>query len=173
MENPDLMFCQHKNVCLFALLKMLTESLLTIMPCSRGPAIPPLHSACRSMAMYLVHSQEEERQHVTADRFQLCHRTGHTPAMWWWGPAWQSYGWLVLGHATEQASKLFSCPGAYLSHGRDTEIWLCYTWGHTTRKRLEQRTPSHLSKKLHYPSWMQEQAMLVYPGDDTPAFLFL
>jgi len=66
---------------------MLDEIQLTVTPHSCGPAIPPLHYASRSMAMYLVHLQEEERGHVTAGSFRLCPRSGHTPAMWRWGPA--------------------------------------------------------------------------------------
>lgn len=152
---------------------MFNESLLTTTRHSCGPAIPPLHYMRRSMAMHLDHLQEEEGGHVAAGSFQLCHRTGHRPAVWQWGPAWQSHSWPVPSMQQKRQASPCHVPGSYLSHGRDTKLWLCHTWCHPRRKRLGQRAPGWLSKRLHYPSWMQEQATLGYPVDDTPGFFSL
>lgn len=151
---------------------MLNESLLTTTPYSCGPAIAPLHYMRKLMARHLDHLQEEEGGHVAAGSFQLCHRTGHRPVVWQWGPAWQSHSWPMPGHETEQASKSSSC-------ARIIHLWQWHQILVRPRtvspheKEAGTETPGWLSKRLHYPSWMQEQAMLVYPVDDIPAFIFL
>lgn len=168
------MFCQHKKVCLFAWFRMLNESLLTITPHSCGPAIPPFHYVSRSMAKFLAHLQEGERGRVTADGFQLCHRTGHPPALWRREPAWLSQGWPTRGHAAQQARKLSSRARERTSPIAETPHLGYAPQGVTPQERGWNRgLPAILVKRLHYPSWMQEQAMLVYPVDDTPGFLFL
>ena len=129
------MFCQHKNVCLFCLIHNAQWEPAHHSPHSCGPAIPPLHSVSRSMAMYWVRLQEEERGRVTADGFQLCHRTGHTPAMWQWVPAWQSHGWPTLGHATEQTSKLLSRAQYCTSPMAETPNFGYATHGVTSQER--------------------------------------
>lgn len=152
---------------------MFNESLLTTTPHSCGPAMPPLHYMRRSMAMHLDHLQEEEGGHVAAGSFQLCHRTGQTCRVT--VRACMAVTRLAYARPCNRTGKqaLVMCQDRTSPIGRDTKFWLCHTWCHPTRKRLGQRAPGWLSKRLHYPSWMQEQATLVYPVDDTPGFLFL
>lgn len=107
MENPDLMFCQHK-----------TAHLLDS-KCSMKACWPPHHTPAglqcllsiiwggQWLCTWIICKKRKEDMWLLAAFSSV---TGlDRPAVWQWGPAWQSQGWPTPGHATEQASKPWSC----------------------------------------------------------------
>lgn len=169
MENPDLMFCQLKAIHFL-------DSKCSMKACS-----PPHHTPVGLQFLlsitwggqwlwtWIICKKRKEDTGLLAAFSSVTGLDTELPCDSEGLHGSHTAGLCLAMQQNRQASACH-VPGLHISRGTDTKFWLGHTWCHPTRRRLEQ---SSLCKRLHCPSWMQEQAMLVYVVNDTPAFLFL